>query len=72
MEVMGTPPRHLLDAASRRKVFFDSAGAPRLQPNSRGRVRSPGGKTLRGALRCEDPAFVDLLEKCLKWVIGAV
>lgn len=40
MEAMGLPPRHLLDAATRRKVFFDSAGGPRLQPNSRGEAHS--------------------------------
>jgi dual specificity tyrosine-phosphorylation-regulated kinase 2/3/4 len=36
MEIMGAPPRRLVDAASRRKMFFDTAGAPRVQPNSRG------------------------------------
>lgn len=36
MEIMGLPPRHLVDAATRRKLFFDSLGNPRIQPNSRG------------------------------------
>ncbi|GBF91610.1 dual-specificity tyrosine-(Y)-phosphorylation regulated kinase [Raphidocelis subcapitata] len=67
MEVMGLPPRHLLDTASRRKMFFDSGGAPRLQPNSRGKVRTPAAKALHGVLRCNDAAFLELLEGCLRW-----
>ena len=47
MEVVGLPPVSLLEAASRRKLFFDSAGNPRLQPNSQGRTRMPGTKTLQ-------------------------
>ena len=45
MEIMGAPPRQMVDAASRRKVFFDANGAPRLQPNSRGTkgARPTGG-----------------------------
>jgi hypothetical protein len=31
-----------------------------------GKVRTPGAKTLYGVLRCNDAAFMDLLEKCLK------
>jgi len=36
MEVQGLPAQHLLAAATRRKMFFDSNNAPRLVPNSRG------------------------------------
>lgn len=32
-----------------------------------GKVRQPGSKSLWGVLRCQDPIFVDLLEKCLRW-----
>lgn len=32
-----------------------------------GKIRQPGSKSLWGVLRCQDPGFVDLLEKCLKW-----
>ncbi len=47
MEVVGLPPASLLDASSRRKLFFDSGGHPRLQPNSQGRTRQPGSKSLQ-------------------------
>ncbi|KAG2499615.1 hypothetical protein HYH03_002554 [Edaphochlamys debaryana] len=67
MEAVGLPPRELLDAASRRKLFYDSQGNPRLQPNSQGRTRMPGTKTLQSLLKCNDPGFLDLLEKCLRW-----
>eukprot|EP00879_Flechtneria_rotunda_P009162 GHRR01009592.1.p1 GENE.GHRR01009592.1~~GHRR01009592.1.p1 ORF type:complete len:875 (+),score=386.54 GHRR01009592.1:541-3165(+) len=67
MEIMGLPPRHLVDAASRRKVFFDTNGAPAVVPNSRGKLHHPGTKSLWSVLRCAEPGFVDLLDKCLRW-----
>ena len=67
MEVMGAPPRALVEEASRRKMFFDSAGAPRIVANSRGKKRRPGAKDMASALRCKDPAFVSFLESCLRW-----
>jgi hypothetical protein len=35
--------------------------------SSAGKVRHPGTKSLWGVLRCKDPGFVDLLERCLRW-----
>lgn len=104
MEIMGPPPSYLVEAASRRKIFFDANGHPNIVPNSRGKyemlwhsyinviveylaqyqrkawvmngcygvliagkIRQPGSKSLWGVLRCQDPGFVDLLEKCLRW-----
>jgi hypothetical protein len=64
---MGAPPRALVEEASRRKMFFDSAGAPRIVANSRGKKRRPGAKDMASALRCKDPAFVSFLESCLRW-----
>jgi len=40
MEILGTPPGHLVDSASRRKTFFDSSNAPIVVPNSRGKAMS--------------------------------
>ncbi|WIA15692.1 hypothetical protein OEZ85_002317 [Tetradesmus obliquus] len=67
MEIMGLPPAYLVESASRSKVFFDSHGNPSIVPNSRGKVRNPGSKSLWSVLRCQDPVFVDFLEKCLRW-----
>ena len=67
MEALGVPPRSLLEPAARRKQFFDSTGAPRLVPNSRGKRRRPGSKELALALRCPDAGFVAFLQGCLRW-----
>jgi len=67
MEVMGLPPRHLVDGASRRRQFFDSAGQPRIVANSRGKRRRPGTRDLATALHCSDAGFVSFLHGCLRW-----
>lgn len=67
MEVGGLPPQHILDQATRVKMFFDSKGNPRIVPNSRGKKRRPGTKDLQMALRTSEAKFVNFLEGCLKW-----
>lgn len=67
VEVLGAPSKALVEVATRRKLFFDSNLQVRVQPNSQGRIRMPGTKTLPGALKCNDPQFLDLLEQCLQW-----
>ena len=66
-EVIGLPPRGMVDAASRRKMFFDSAGNPRIVANSRGKKRRPGAKNIALAVRCSDPGFTSFLAGCLAW-----
>ncbi|KNC48904.1 CMGC/DYRK/DYRK2 protein kinase [Thecamonas trahens ATCC 50062] len=66
-EILGVPPRSLLQASERRKHFFDSNFHPRIVPNSRGRKRYPGTKDLRSTLRCSDELFIDFLKRCLAW-----
>eukprot|EP00698_Gefionella_okellyi_P003601 TRINITY_DN13381_c0_g1_i1.p1 TRINITY_DN13381_c0_g1~~TRINITY_DN13381_c0_g1_i1.p1 ORF type:complete len:603 (-),score=124.45 TRINITY_DN13381_c0_g1_i1:207-2015(-) len=67
MEVLGPPPRHIIDSAPRKKIFFDSSSNPLIKPNSRGKKRLPGTKDLPRALRCSDPLFISFLEESLKW-----
>ena len=50
MEVLGLPPRNMLNVASRRRLFFDSTLAPRMTANSRGRKRRPNTRDLSTAL----------------------
>eukprot|EP00898_Chlorokybus_atmophyticus_P004021 jgi/Chlat1/461/Chrsp103S01078 len=67
MEVLGVPSKSLIEASSRKKLFFDSNNSPRIVANSRGRKRRPGSKDLATAIHCNDAAFVDFLSMCLKW-----
>eukprot|EP00899_Mesostigma_viride_P024180 jgi/Mesvir1/4947/Mv04570-RA.2 len=67
MEIQGKPPMHLVEAASRKKMFFDADDNPRIVANSRGKKRRPGSKDLASVLRCPDPSFVSFLEGCLRW-----
>ncbi|KAH7422312.1 hypothetical protein KP509_12G003100 [Ceratopteris richardii] len=67
MEVLGVPPRHVLEQATRKKMFFDSNSNPRIVPNSWGKKHWPGTKDLATAISCNDMLFVDFLECCLRW-----
>ena len=67
MEIFGIPPKHVLAQSTRSKLFFDETGAPRIVPNSRGKIRTPATKTLEDALQCEDVNFLDLLRRCFDW-----
>jgi hypothetical protein len=48
MEVLNVPSKDIIDRASRRKLFFDSEGEPRITPNSNGKLRVPGGDNEEG------------------------
>ncbi|RDA82493.1 hypothetical protein CP532_2567, partial [Ophiocordyceps camponoti-leonardi (nom. inval.)] len=67
MEVFGPPEKHLIEKSTRRKLFFDSVGKPRLTVSSKGRRRRPSSKTLQQVLKCDDEVFVDFLGRCLRW-----
>ncbi|GAB7365606.1 hypothetical protein MBLNU230_g6675t1 [Neophaeotheca triangularis] len=67
MEIFGPPDRHLVDRCTRKKLFFDSVGKPRVTVSSKGRRRRPSSKTLSQALKCDDEAFVDFIARCLRW-----
>ncbi|KAI9882515.1 MAG: hypothetical protein M1823_005734 [Watsoniomyces obsoletus] len=67
MEVFGPPEKHLIEKSSRKKLFFDSLGKPRLTVSSKGRRRRPSSKTLQQTLKCDDEVFVDFIARCLRW-----
>ncbi|KAI0164540.1 dual specificity protein kinase pom1 [Hypoxylon sp. FL1284] len=70
MEVFGPPEKHLIEKSTRKKLFFDSMGKPRLTVSSKGRRRRPSSKTLQQALKCDDEPFLDFLARCLRWDPG--
>lgn len=67
MEIFGPPEKHLIEKSTRKKLFFDSLGKPRLTVSSKGRRRRPSSKDLRQVLKCDDDAFLDFLSRCLRW-----
>ena len=67
MEVFGPPEKHLIEKSTRKKLFFDSMGKPRLTVSSKGRRRRPSSKDLRQVLKCDDDAFLDFITRCLRW-----
>jgi dual specificity tyrosine-phosphorylation-regulated kinase 2/3/4 len=67
MEIFGPPDRHLVERCTRKKLFFDSVGKPRVTVSSKGRRRRPSSKTLQQALKTDDEAFLDFVARCLRW-----
>ncbi|KAF2865533.1 hypothetical protein BDV95DRAFT_256185 [Massariosphaeria phaeospora] len=67
MEIFGPPEKHLIEKSSRKKLFFDSNGKPRVTVSTKGRRRRPSSKSLQQALKCDDDAFIDFITRCLRW-----
>ena len=67
MEVFGPPEKHLIEKSSRKKLFFDTLGKPRVSVSSKGKRRRPSSKTLSQSLKCEDEPFLDFITRCLRW-----
>lgn len=67
MEVLGMPPTEILAKATRLGLFFNSINEPKIEPNSRGKKRVPGGKNLDQILKGADEKMVDLIKRCLEW-----
>lgn len=66
MEVLGAPPKELIEKCPRRKYFFTADCKP-IIPNSTKRRRKVGGSTLRLTTHITDNLLIDLLSKCLEW-----
>ncbi|KAK9248811.1 kinase-like domain-containing protein [Lipomyces tetrasporus] len=67
MEIFGPPANHIVEKASRKKLFFESSGRPRLVVSSKGRRRLPNSKALPQVLHTDDAAFIDFIASCLRW-----
>jgi len=66
-ELCGIPPAEVLKVSQRKKKFFQDENMPILVPNSRGKIRKPGTKTIEDLLECQDQHFVNFIERCLDW-----
>lgn len=71
MEVLGVPPRHVVDLSPRKAQFFDATQhdcPPKLVPNSRKKVRQPATKSLATFVGVdEDDAFIEFVKLFLNW-----
>lgn len=67
MEVCSLPPNGVLEAATRRRLFFDSKNNPRNLVNSKDKRRRVGSRPLSMILNCDETDFIDFLDRCLEW-----
>ncbi|CAG8507625.1 9467_t:CDS:10, partial [Acaulospora morrowiae] len=67
MEVQGVPERYLIEKSTRKKLFFEPNGNPRIVTNSKDKRRRPASKTLASVLKCQDEVFLDFISRCLHW-----
>ncbi|CAM9181988.1 unnamed protein product, partial [Lampetra fluviatilis] len=63
MEILGLPPRCMMDAAPDGMHYFDCVGMM-FCPVKR---RVPGSLSLHGALNSQDLEFVEFVSSCLRW-----
>jgi len=67
MELKGIPPRYLIEQSPRVEMFFDEELEPKEFINTRGKRRLPASKSIEKVLKCDDPVFIDFIQKCLEW-----
>ena len=68
MEYLGLPPTSLVDRGPKKRLFFESNGAPKCTPNSRGRTRRPCTKSLAAFLKAEPGSpLLSFVTACLAW-----
>jgi len=60
MEMKGVPPEKLLEQATRRKLFFEPSGKPKIVANSKGKLHFPGTRKLP---TMPDPDLANLVER---------
>ena len=60
MEMLGLPPSHVIEASSKKNIFFCNNEAIVL-PNSHGRIRNPGSRNLNDKIKCSSNEALDLI-----------
>ena len=67
MEVLGAPPLKVINKATRKNLYFEVDGKPKVLTNSKGRKRICGSKKLREVIKGADEDLVDLVAACFEW-----
>jgi dual specificity tyrosine-phosphorylation-regulated kinase 2/3/4 len=67
MEILGLPPFEVLKAATRKDVFFEADGQPKIKSTSKGRRRVPGARSLKSILKGADDELYQFIKACLNW-----
>jgi serine/threonine protein kinase len=57
----------LVERGTRRNVYFEPSGAPKIVANSKGKKRKVSSKSLSSVLKHPDPLLVDFISRCLEW-----
>lgn len=69
--MINIPSQDVYDISQRRAKFFTETTPTQYEPimlkNSRGKLRKPGGKTLKMVMGNEDPDYLDFVQRCLEW-----
>ncbi|XP_078732113.1 dual specificity tyrosine-phosphorylation-regulated kinase 4-like [Lampetra fluviatilis] len=63
IEILGMPPKKMVDEAPNRTLYFDSEGLP----YNVSKQRPPGSLPLHCALQGHHPQLVDFVSRCLQW-----
>ncbi|CAN0431425.1 unnamed protein product [Lampetra fluviatilis] len=63
IEILGMPPRYMVNGAPDRTQFFDHRGKMFCP----GKKRVPGSFPLHRVLKSNDPEFVEFISSCLRW-----
>ncbi|KYQ92685.1 putative protein serine/threonine kinase [Tieghemostelium lacteum] len=68
MEVIGQPPLSIIEDASRRDIYFEKDGTPKLVINKQtGQHYGIASKSFRECINSDDADFIDFITHCLKW-----
>ncbi|EGC35726.1 hypothetical protein DICPUDRAFT_91968 [Dictyostelium purpureum] len=69
MEVLGAPPKQVIDNSTRRDIFFEDDYTPKQVKNSTtGEIYGVGTKPLKDLIRSGDDDFDNFILDCLKWI----
>ncbi|XP_061404148.1 dual specificity tyrosine-phosphorylation-regulated kinase 4-like [Lethenteron reissneri] len=66
IEILGMPPRYMVNGAPDRTQFFDHRGKMFCP----GKKRVPGSFPLHRVLKSDDPEFVKFISSCLRLMVG--